>query len=66
MSFRATTWVEERGFLGSFAIYAGVLAALACFLPVMYLFGKRIRQWTAGTIKSEQSRAEKEGSYMEY
>lgn len=66
MSFRATTWVEERGFLGSFAIYAGVLAALACFLPVIYLFGKRIRQWTAGTVKNEQTQVEKKGSYMEY
>jgi hypothetical protein len=66
MSFRATTWVEERGFLGSFAIYAGVLAVLACFLPVMYLFGKRIRQWTAGTVESQQMPVEKKGSYMEY
>ncbi|TLD31962.1 gb [Venturia nashicola] len=55
MSFRATAWIEERGFLGSFAIYAGVLAGLACLLPVMYIFGKRIRQRTAGTVKSKPS-----------
>lgn len=66
MSFRATTWVEERGFLGSFSIYAGVIAGLACFLPVMYIFGKRIRQRTAGTVKSEQSPSENKGSYVEY
>lgn len=66
MSFRATAWVEERGFLGSFAIYAGVLAVVACFLPVFYVFGKRVRRWTTGTVESEQIMAEKKGSYMQY
>jgi len=66
MSFRATTWVEQLGFLSSFAIYAGVLAVLALFLPFVYFFGKRIRQWTAGTIKSTATLEEKKGSYMEY
>jgi hypothetical protein len=65
MSFRATTWVEERGFLGSFAIYSGVLAVLTLFLPILYFFGKRIREWTAGTIKSHAIE-ESKGSYMEY
>ncbi|QDS76825.1 hypothetical protein FKW77_002884 [Venturia effusa] len=65
LSFRATDWVEERGFLGSFSIYAGILAALACILPVMYVCGKRIRQWTAGTVKSEKSPSGKDGSHLE-
>jgi hypothetical protein len=68
MSFRATTWVAELGFLRSFGIYAAVLGAASLFLPVIYFFGKRIRQWTAGTIKAKQVEveSEKQGSYMEY
>jgi hypothetical protein len=67
MSFRATTWVAELGFLRSFSMYAIVLASAASLLPVMYFFGKRIRQWTAGTIKTkEETVSEKQGSYMEY
>lgn len=59
MSFRATTWVEERGFLGSFGIYAGVLGALTLLLPLLYFFGKKLRQFTAGTVKSESIALEK-------
>jgi hypothetical protein len=59
MSFRATTWVEERGFFGSFGIYAGVLGALFSFLPVFYVYGKKIRQFTAGTVKDQDAVSEK-------
>lgn len=65
MSFRATTWVEQRGFMGSFAIYASVLAGVSLLLPVMFLYGKRIREWTSGTLKAKTV-SEKQGSYMEY
>jgi len=65
MSFRATTWVEERGFLGSFAIYAAVLAIVSGLLPVMYVYGKPMRQWASGTVKTKVLE-EKQGSYMEY
>jgi hypothetical protein len=51
MSFRATIWVEERGFLGSFAIYASVLAVLMMMLPPLYFFGKSVRRVTSGTVK---------------
>ena len=53
MSFRATTWVEQRGFLGSFGIYAGVLGFLSLLLPLLWVFGKRLRQWTAGTVEGK-------------
>jgi len=65
MSFRATTWVQQLGFMGSFGIYAAVLGGVSLFLPVMYVYGKRIRQWTAGTIKSKAV-VESQGSYMMY
>lgn len=52
MSFRVTSWIEARGFLGSFGIYAGVISALALLLPLLYFFGKKLRHLTAGTIKN--------------
>jgi hypothetical protein len=52
MSFRVTAWIEDRGFFGSFGIYAGVLGALALMMPLFWFYGKRIRQWTAGTIQN--------------
>jgi hypothetical protein len=55
MSFKATTWIEEVGFLASFSIYAGVLAFFSCMLPFFYIYGKRIRRWTSGTVASPHS-----------
>jgi hypothetical protein len=66
MSFRATTWTAELGFMRSFGIYAGVLGGVSLLLPVMYIYGKRIRQWTSGSISSKEVVSEKQGSYMEY
>jgi hypothetical protein len=66
MSFRATTWTAELGFMRSFGIYASVLGAVSLFLPIMYIYGKRIRQWTSGTVNSKDVASEKQGSYMEY
>jgi len=69
MSFRATTWIEDRGFFGSFGIYAAVLAGLSMLLPVMYLYGKKIRKWTAGTVQSSNEsvhKVERQGSYMDF
>lgn len=50
MSFDATTWVENLGFLRSFSIYAGALGIASLGLPFVYFYGKRIRAFTAGTL----------------
>ncbi|KAF1808702.1 MFS general substrate transporter [Eremomyces bilateralis CBS 781.70] len=50
MSFRATTWIQARGYLGCFAIYAGILGFLTLVMPLVYIYGKRIRAWTAGNV----------------
>lgn len=50
MSFDATTWVAELGFLRSFSIYAGALAIMTLGLPLVYIYGKRIRAFTAGKL----------------
>lgn len=50
MSFKATQWVQDIGFLASFGIYGGTLAASCLGLPIVYFYGKRIRAWTAGSL----------------
>lgn len=50
MSFNATTWVEDLGFLRSFAIYAGALAIVSLGMPLVYFYGKRIRKFTGGKL----------------
>lgn len=50
LSFDATTWVEQLGFLHSMAIYSGVLGLLSLGLPLVYIYGKRIRAFTGGKL----------------
>lgn len=59
LSFRTTTWVQSIGFIDFFGILAGVLGFLILFLPVFYIFGKRIRLWTAGTVAKQTEVEEK-------
>ncbi|KAF2674305.1 MFS general substrate transporter [Microthyrium microscopicum] len=55
MNFRATAWAQQFGFLGSFGIYAGVLGGLMLFMPFLYVYGKRLRMRSAGTVKSRKA-----------
>ncbi|KAF3761622.1 hypothetical protein M406DRAFT_50918 [Cryphonectria parasitica EP155] len=48
----ATTWVAEEGLLPTFVIYAEVMIVLVLLLPVLWVFGKRIRVWTAGRVRT--------------
>ena len=54
LSSEATTWVAEKGFLSTFAIYAEVMIVVSLGLPLLYFFGKRIRLWTAGSVDAEK------------
>lgn len=51
ISYDMTTWVEQLGFMANFAIYSGIMAAFALGGPIMYIYGKRIRAWTAGRLE---------------
>ncbi|WYZ39290.1 hypothetical protein EsH8_III_001204 [Colletotrichum jinshuiense] len=51
MSFNVTTWIEDLGFLKNFGIYSAALAGVSMLLPVMYIYGKPIRAWTAGYLE---------------
>lgn len=50
MSFDATTWVEDLGFLQSFSIYSGALGIMTLGLPFVYFYGKKIRGFTSGKL----------------
>lgn len=52
LSFDMSTWVEQLGFMANFAIYGGIMAAFTLCGPIMYIYGKRIRAWTAGRLES--------------
>ena len=52
LSFDMTSWVEQLGFLTNFAIYGGIMGDFALGGPIMYIYGKRIRAWTAGRLES--------------
>lgn len=51
----ATTWVQEKGLLNTFVIYAEAMIVIFLGLPLLFFFGKKIRILTAGKIKSSQN-----------
>lgn len=52
ISSLATTWVQEKGLLPTFVIYAETMIVLMLFIPVFWFLGKKIRVWTAGKVKA--------------
>ncbi|KXX80830.1 hypothetical protein MMYC01_201868 [Madurella mycetomatis] len=59
LSSKSTVWVAERGFLNTFVIYAEVMIVASIGVPILYLFGKRIRQWTAGKVQRVDASGDK-------
>ncbi|KAB5566134.1 major facilitator superfamily transporter [Coniochaeta sp. 2T2.1] len=58
LSSEATTWVTQKGFLNTFAIYAEVMIVVSLGIPLLYFFGKRIRVWTVGSVDGVKQRQE--------
>ncbi|WYZ36052.1 hypothetical protein EsH8_X_000699 [Colletotrichum jinshuiense] len=56
---KATVWIAENGPLATFALYAEAIIVLSLGLPVLYFWGKKMRQWTAGSVQSKKSEKEK-------
>jgi MFS family permease len=50
LSSQATAWIAEKGFLGTFAIYAEAIIVVSLGIPLLYFFGKKMRVWTAGRV----------------
>lgn len=68
LASRATTWVAEKGMLNTFAIYAEAMVVLSLGIPLFYFLGKKMRQFTAGSIEKgkEKKLSEKEKKIQEY
>ncbi|SPQ26675.1 3053285c-8b62-4d7d-9ae3-d5ffa89e139b [Thermothielavioides terrestris] len=52
LSSQSTTWIAEKGFLNTFVIYSEVMIVISLGIPVLYFFGRKMRQWTAGKVKT--------------
>lgn len=50
LSSKSTLWIAERGFLNTFVIYAEVIIVVSLGIPLLYFFGRKMRQWTAGSV----------------
>lgn len=51
LSSKSTSWIAERGFLNTFVIYAEVMIVVSLGVPLLYFFGRKLRQWTAGRVQ---------------
>ncbi|KAI1339336.1 MFS general substrate transporter [Xylariaceae sp. FL0016] len=45
LNFRATSWVKNIGFFQAFSIYSGCFVGVAIFMPLIFIYGRRIRHW---------------------
>ncbi|KAI8300365.1 hypothetical protein K4K61_009820 [Colletotrichum sp. SAR11_59] len=59
LASKATIWIAEKGPIQTFALYAETIIVLSLGLPVLYFWGKKMRQWTAGSVKTKPSEKEK-------
>lgn len=48
----ATTWVQEKGLLPTFVIYAETMILLLLLTPVLWFLGKNLRVWTSGKVQA--------------
>lgn len=49
---KSTAWIAEKGFMNTFVIYAEVMIVTSLGVPLLYFFGRKLRQWTAGRVQS--------------
>ncbi|KAJ2901908.1 hypothetical protein MKZ38_001260 [Zalerion maritima] len=59
-SFDVTRWIQDIGFFKTFGLYSLALTVACLFLPLVYIYGKRIRAWTSGRLEVGGSNKEKE------
>ncbi|KAF3762668.1 MFS general substrate transporter [Cryphonectria parasitica EP155] len=52
ISFKSADWILSLGFLKTFGIYSGIMALFSLMLPVVYMYGKRMRLWSAGQLET--------------
>ena len=59
LSSQATLWIQQMGMMQTFTIYAEAMIVLSLGIPLLYFFGKKLRQKTAGKVHGvrEEKRA---------
>ncbi len=62
LASQTIAWVSARGMLQTFALYAEVMIVLSLGLPALYFFGKRLRLWTAGSVKAGTSKLDEDAA----
>ncbi|KAK3303116.1 major facilitator superfamily domain-containing protein, partial [Chaetomium strumarium] len=53
VSSKSTSWIAQRGFLNTFVVYAEVMIVASLGVPLLYFFGRKLRQWTAGRVQKK-------------
>lgn len=53
LASEVTTWVAEKGLLGTFVIYAEVMIVVSLGIPALFFGGKKLRQLTAGSVRAK-------------
>lgn len=52
-SSQSMIWVQELGFLETFVIYGEAMIVLSLGIPLLYFWGKKLRQRTAGKVEGQ-------------
>lgn len=58
-SFDVTTWIQNAGFVATFGYYSLFMVATSLFLPLIYIYGKKIRACTSGTLDIDEPKDDK-------
>jgi hypothetical protein len=64
-SSNASSWVQQRGALVIFGIYIAVLFVMGWFVPLLYFYGKRFRQWTGGRVAKLEAMEQRQSAATE-
>ena len=51
---KITEWVAENGIMKTFVMFAEALIVISLGLPALFFWGKKIRGWTAGSIRKQR------------
>ncbi|KAH8649093.1 major facilitator superfamily domain-containing protein [Xylariales sp. PMI_506] len=65
LSSNVTVWVQEMGIESTFALYAESIIIASLGIPILFFWGKRIRVWTAGSVRARGKQQGSEGKLEE-
>lgn len=59
ISFKAADWILVMGFIKTFSIYSAIMLLFSLMLPLVYIYGKRMRLWSARQFELAEEAEEK-------